>query len=156
MSESAHIADELRRAFNGSAWHGDPLFKILDGVTAAQAAAHPIQGAHSIWELVLHIAAWDDAVRHRMGGVATKLSADKNFPPVTDTSDAAWQKTLAHVRETHDQLIAAVEKFPKASWDKPVPGKTGAHYIFRFMLHGISQHVAYHAGQIALLKKFSG
>jgi len=155
MSESAQIADELRRAFDGEAWHGDPLFKILEGITAAQAAAHPLKDAHSIWELVLHIAAWDDAVRRRMGGVAVKLSAAKNFPPVTDTSDAAWQKALAYVAATHEQLIAEVEKFPKASWDKPVPGKTGAHYNFRFMLHGVVQHEAYHAGQIALLKKFS-
>jgi len=155
MSESAQIADELRRAFDGEAWHGDPLFKILEGITAAQAATHPLNDAHSIWELVLHIAAWDDAVRRRMGGVAVKLSAAKNFPPVTDTSDAAWQKALAYVAATHEQLIAEVEKFPKASWDKPVPGKTGAHYNFRFMLHGVVQHEAYHAGQIALLKKFS-
>jgi uncharacterized damage-inducible protein DinB len=155
MSESAHIADELRRAFDGEAWHGDPLFKILTGVTAAQAAAHPIPDAHSIWELVLHIAAWDDAVRRRMGGVAVKLSAGKNFPPVTDTSEAAWQKALAYVAATHEQLIAGVEKFPKASWDKQVSGKSGAHYNFRFMLHGVAQHEAYHAGQIALLKKFS-
>jgi uncharacterized damage-inducible protein DinB len=155
MSESAHIADELRRAFDGEAWHGEPLFRILKGVTAAQAAAHPIENAHSIWELVLHIAAWDDAVRRRMGGVAVKLSAAKNFPPVTDTSEAAWQKALMHVRETHDELVAAVEKFPAASLGRQVPGKTGAHYNFRFMLHGISQHVAYHAGQIALLKKLS-
>ena len=155
MSESTHIADELRRAFDGEAWHGDPLFKILKGVTAAQAAAHPIKNAHSIWELVLHMAAWDDAVRRRMSGVTVKLPPAKNFPPVTDTSEAAWQKALAYVRETHLQLIAAVEKFPRVSWDKPVPGKTGAHYNFRFMLHGISQHVAYHAGQIAVLKKFS-
>ena len=50
MSEVASIADQLRRAFNGKAWHGDSLLKILKDVTAAKAAAHPIDGAHSIWE----------------------------------------------------------------------------------------------------------
>lgn len=58
MSKSGQIADELRRAFYGEAWHGDSLFEILRGVTAAQAAARPITNAHSIWELVLHISAW--------------------------------------------------------------------------------------------------
>jgi len=154
MSESTQIADELRRAFDNEAWHGDPLFKILQGITATQAAARPIRDAHSIWELLLHIAAWDGAVRRRMAGVSVKLNAARNFPPVTDTSDAAWQAALAHVRQTHDELIAAVEKFPAASWSKQVPGKTGKHYNFRYMLRGISQHVAYHAGQISLLKKF--
>ena len=34
MSETARIADQLRRAFYGGAWHGDSLFEILTGVTA--------------------------------------------------------------------------------------------------------------------------
>ena len=153
MSESAFIADELRRAFYGEAWHGDPLMEILRGVTAEQAAARPIKNAHSIWELVLHVAAWDDAVRRRMTGIALQLSDMENFPPVLGSSDSAWQKALEHLRRTHDDLIDAVEKFPDASLAKQVPGKEGAHYNFAFMLHGVSQHAAYHAGQIALLKK---
>jgi uncharacterized damage-inducible protein DinB len=153
VTESARIADELRRAFDGEAWHGDSLFKILKGVTPAQAAARPIRNAHSIWELVLHIAAWEGVARRRMAGAATKLSATKNFPSVTGTSEEAWQKALQHLRRTHEELIDAVEKFPEASLTKQVPGKQGAHYNFYFMLHGLAQHAAYHAGQIALLKK---
>lgn len=153
MSESTRIADQLRRAFDGAAWHGDSLFEILKDVTAAQAAAHPAANAHSIWELLLHIAAWDGAVRRRMTGVAVKVSAAKNFPPVTDTSEAAWAKTLEHVRQVHRELVDAVEKFPEKSLSKQVPGKKGAHHNFYYMLHGVVQHELYHAGQIALLKK---
>ena len=94
MKETARIADELHRTFYGGAWHGDSLFKILRGVSAAQAAARPIKNAHSIWELVLHIAAWDGAVRKRMTGVSVRLSAAENFPAVTETSAAAWQNTF--------------------------------------------------------------
>lgn len=153
MTESDRIADQLRRAFYGEAWHGDSLFEILGGVTAAQAAARPVKNAHSIWELVLHIAAWDGAVRRRMTGVAVVLSDAENFPAVNDTGDAAWQKTLAQVRRTHDELIAAVSKFGDARLAEQVPGKEGAHYTFYYMLHGLAQHELYHAGQIALLKK---
>ncbi len=153
MSESDRIADQLRRAFYGDAWHGDSLFEILEGVTAAQASARPVKNAHSIWELVLHIAAWDGAVRRRMTGVAVELSGDANFPPVTDTSDAAWRRALEEVRRVHDELIGAVSTFPEGRLDEPVPGKQGAHYTFYYMLHGLAQHELYHAGQIALLKK---
>ena len=59
QSEAARIADQLRRAFEGEAWHGDSLFEILKSVSAEQAAARPIKNGHTIWELVLHIAAWD-------------------------------------------------------------------------------------------------
>jgi uncharacterized damage-inducible protein DinB len=153
MSEAARIADQLRRAFDGDAWHGDSLFEILNGVTAARAAARPIAGAHSIWELVLHIAAWDGAVLRRMGGVAVELSDAENFPRVTDASEAAWRKALAKVRRVHEELVVAVAALPDSRLDEMVPGKDGAHYTFYYMLHGVAQHELYHAGQIALLKK---
>ena len=153
MSEAARIADQLRRAFYGDAWHGDSLVEILEGVTAAQAAARPIAGAHTIWELVLHIAAWDGAVLRRLGGVAMELSDAENFPPVTDASEAAWRKALAQVRRDHEKLVAAVTSLPDSRLGDVVPGKEGAHYTFYYMLHGVVQHELYHAGQIALLKK---
>jgi uncharacterized damage-inducible protein DinB len=153
MSEATRIADQLRRAFAGDAWHGDSLFEILDGVTAAQAAARPIKNAHTIWELVLHIAAWDNAVLRRLGGVAVELSDTQNFPTVTDTSETAWRKALAEVQRVHDELVEAVSVLPDSRLDEIVPGKEGAHYTFYYMLHGVVQHELYHAGQIALLKK---
>jgi uncharacterized damage-inducible protein DinB len=155
MSQTARIADQLRRAFGGEAWHGDSLFEILEGVTAARAAARPIKSAHTIWELVLHIAAWDGAVLRRLGGVAVTLSDAQNFPPVTDASEAAWRKALAQVRRVHEELVAAVAALPDSRLDEIVPGKEneGAHYTFYYMLHGVVQHELYHAGQIALLKK---
>ena len=60
-TEAARIADQLRRAFDGTAWHGPSLMELLDDVDAATAAAKPLAKVHSIWELVLHVAAWDAA-----------------------------------------------------------------------------------------------
>jgi uncharacterized damage-inducible protein DinB len=153
MSEAARIADQLRRAFDGEAWHGDSVFEILEGVTAARAAARPIKSAHTIWELALHIAAWDGAVLRRMGGVAVTLSDAENFPPVKDASEAAWREALTRVRQDHEELIAAVAALPDSRLYEKVPGKEGAHYTYYYMLHGVVQHELYHAGQIALLKK---
>src|SRR5258706_1435763 len=153
QSEAARIADQLRRAFEGEAWHGDSVFEILEGVTAARAAARPIAGAHTVWELVLHIAAWDGAVLRRMGGVAVTLSDAENFPLVVDASDGAWRTALAQVRQVHEELVAAVAALPDSRFCEMVPGKEGAHYTFYYMLHGVVQHELYHAGQIALLKK---
>jgi hypothetical protein len=61
MKETERIRDQLHRAFAGDAWHGPSVLEILENVTASQAATRPIAGAHSIWELVLHIKAWNDA-----------------------------------------------------------------------------------------------
>jgi uncharacterized damage-inducible protein DinB len=154
MSEGSRIADLLNRAFSGDAWHGDSLLEILDSVDAAQAAARPITGAHSIWELVLHIAAWDKAVLRRFDGTAVELADADNFPHVQDSSDSAWQKALGELRRAHQALIDAVRAIPDKKLQEKVPGKEGAHYTFYYMLHGVVQHELYHAGQIALLKKF--
>jgi uncharacterized damage-inducible protein DinB len=153
MSEAARLADQIRRAFEGHAWHGDSIKELLAGVTAATAAARPIKNAHSIWELALHIAAWDEAVLRRIGGAAVELTNQQDFPPVKDTSPAAWRQTLSHLEQTHNQLIKAVAAFPDSRLQDQVPGKTEDYYNFYYMFSGIVQHELYHAGQIALLKK---
>src|SRR2546425_11680632 len=78
MSETARLADQIRRAFDGDAWHGDSVLALLANVNSAIAAARPIQNAHTIWELVLHIAAWDDAVRRRTWGTAVTLTDERS------------------------------------------------------------------------------
>jgi uncharacterized damage-inducible protein DinB len=153
VSETARLADQIRRAFEGEAWHGDSVGELLANVDAKTAAAHPIQGAHSIWELLLHIAAWDDAVLRRAGGTAVKLGDEENFPPVIDTSEKAWRKAVEQVKEKHDALVRAVAAFPEARLFDPVPGKPEKYYDHFYMFSGIVQHELYHAGQIALLKK---
>ena len=68
MTEIDRILDQLKRAFEGHAWHGPSLKELLNGVTAQQAHARPLANAHSIWELVQHIAVWEDVGRRRLGG----------------------------------------------------------------------------------------
>jgi len=154
MTETFRLADQIRRAFEGNAWHGDSLLELLAGVNAATAAAKPIKDAHSIWELLLHIAAWDDAVRRRTGGIAVTVTDEENFPAVNDVNEAAWRQAVESVKQTHNELIKAVAAFPDSRLQEQVPGKTQNYYNFYYMFSGIVQHELYHAGQIALLKKF--
>jgi uncharacterized damage-inducible protein DinB len=150
MSEAARIADQLRRAFEGSAWHGPALLELLEDVDAATAAAHPVPNVHSIWELVLHIAAWDGAGSRRLEGHKCQLKAAKNFPPVPTPTEVEWRKAVALAKQAHDSLVARVASLSDKRLKDIVPGK---RYDFYHMLHGIAQHELYHAGQIAILKK---
>jgi uncharacterized damage-inducible protein DinB len=154
MSETDRLADQIRRAFEGEAWHGDSLLEILAGVNAKTAAARPIPNAHTIWELLLHIQVWDDASIRRAGGTAVQPTGEKDFPPVRDTREAAWQQTLASVKKTHEELVRTVAAFPDSRLQERVPGKSQDYYNFYYLFSGIVQHELYHAGQIALLKKF--
>jgi uncharacterized damage-inducible protein DinB len=149
-SESALVSDQLRRAFEGDAWHGPALLELLQDVDAATAAAKPLPTVHSIWELVLHIAAWDEAARRRIGGETVQLTGTANFPVVPKPTESAWRKAVAQAKRTHDVLVKTVKALPESRLRDRVPGKK---YDFYYMLHGVAQHELYHAGQIAILKK---
>jgi uncharacterized damage-inducible protein DinB len=151
-SESALIADQLRRAFEGDAWHGPALLELLGEVDAATAAAQPLADVHSIWELMLHIAAWDGAALRRLGRKKTQLKGTANFPLVPKPTQTAWREAIAHAKRTHDLLVKTVAALPGSRLRERVPGKK---YDFYHMLHGVVQHELYHAGQIAILKKAS-
>jgi uncharacterized damage-inducible protein DinB len=150
MSEVERIIDQLRRAFEGPAWHGDSIKELLSDVTAEKAAARPFAGAHSIWELVLHIAAWEEGIRLRLAGERAELSAEEQWPSITDTSEAAWRDTLAAMERTHLSLRAAIASLDDEMLSRPIVKGMSSVYG---SLHGVIQHGLYHAGQIALLKK---
>ena len=149
-SEAALIAEQLRRAFEGNAWHGPALLELLQDMDAATAAAKPLPDVHSIWELVLHIAAWDAAAWRRLAGEKWQPEGTANFPIVPKPTEAAWRKAVAHAEHTHAALVKTVAALPEVRLRERVPGK---RYDFYFMLHGVAQHALYHAGQIAILKK---
>ncbi len=149
-TEVERLADQLRRACEGGAWHGPALFELLEDVTAGQAAARSLPAAHTIWEIALHVAAWQDVARRRIEGAAVKLSDDQDWPAVSDASDAAWQAARIALRTSYRNLLAALNRLTDDRLDERVPGTA---YSIYFLLHGVVQHNLYHAGQIALLKK---
>ncbi len=150
ISEAKRIQDQLERAFAGRAWHGPAVLELLAGVEAGKAAARPIAGAHSIWELVLHIAAWDRAVARRLAGNRAELPDEEDWPAVNDTSDEAWQQALETLKRCHRQLHEAIGRVEDAKLDEPIVAGMASTYG---TLHGAIQHDLYHAGQIAMLKK---
>jgi uncharacterized damage-inducible protein DinB len=151
MTEVRRILDQYDRVMNGDAWHGDPIWQILDGISAEKAALRPIANAHSIWEIVGHMAFWEDVAARRLGGLRAGLEAEGNFPPVPpEATEANWQKTLDAFRASNQALREALQKLDPARLDeRSAAGKRS----FYDEAHGLIEHNVYHAGQIALLAK---
>jgi uncharacterized damage-inducible protein DinB len=151
MSEIQRIEDQLQRAFEGHAWHGPAVRELLADVTAAKAAGRPLPNAHSIWEIVLHMATWERVVRRRLQGEAVAdLPTEEDWPPVRDSSEAAWRRAIDDLEQANHDLRNTMVRTSEARLAEMVPGKDHSVYV---MLHGIIQHDLYHAGQIAVLKK---
>ena len=151
-TECLRIADQLRRAYEGEAWHGPALRELLANVTVEQANARPLKAAHSIWELTLHIDVWTLAAMESLRGVALpKLyGTEKDWPSPLHVSEGTWKTTTDKLFQTGAELAHATEGFGDERLSDTVPGR---QYNFYYLLHGIVQHSLYHGGQIAILKK---
>ncbi len=90
MSELDRIVDQFQRAFDGDAWHGPPLMKLLSETSADEAYDRPLKSRHTIWELTLHIAAWKGEVTKALRGETFHiLEPEQNWPPVESADEEA-------------------------------------------------------------------
>ncbi len=155
MQETERMADELGRAAEGRAWHGPAINEVLKGVSADQAGARPISDAHTIWEIVLHMTAWASEVERRLRENVRPLGAEADWPSAHQADDASWNKARAALTDAHRRLRVTIREFPASRLDDhPVEQAGGPdENSFYVMLHGLAQHDAYHAGQIAILRK---
>lgn len=152
MTEIDRILDQLKRAYEGNAWHGPSVREVLEDVTAAQAHARPLANGHTIYELVRHIAVWEDVGRRRLQGdpADVEISSPEDWPPPGDTSEEAWEQAKALLHRGHQALVETTANVRESRLEKPVYEGKSSVYV---TLHGVIQHDLYHAGQIAILKK---
>lgn len=146
---------ELHRSLHGPAWHGPSLLEAVADVTAEEAHARPLRGAHSIAELAGHCLSWIEEVTRRLGGGSPALPQRGDWPDAT--RHHSWSELIALLGDAGDALDHAVAKFAPARLPEMVGGPVhdaplGTSVSYVAMLHGLAQHNAYHGGQISLIK----
>ena len=149
-SHGQGIADEIGRALRGNAWHGPALNEILAGISAEDAVQRPIPAAHNIWELVLHITSWANIARRRITGGQVQPFEGEDWPRPGPISEKRWAEARAALTESHERLREIVASMSDEDLAANAPESERS---IAAMLHGVTQHAAYHGGQIAILKK---
>ena len=125
-------------------------------VTASEAAARPAAGLHTIGELVLHIRFWCDDSLRRLPGAGTGPGAlpepgpGEDWPALAPPDGPAWKRLVAGVAESHRALAGAVKLLSPDLLPSRIPGRK---VTYEDMLRGVVEHVAYHGGQIAILRR---
>src|SRR5437763_16714908 len=94
-TEIERVEAQLKAAFEGPAWHGPSVLESLQGVSAEAASAHPVAGAHSIWELVLHLQGTYRLVLRRLQGGSSAFMPGEDWPPVPDPTASNWRGAIA-------------------------------------------------------------
>ena len=150
MTTGESIADELRHAVEGDAWHGPALAELVAGLTAEEAMQRPIPTGHNIWELVLHVTSWSKIALRRVNGGQPQPFPGEDWPESGGFSEDHWTEIVAAMMDSHQRLCEVVAGLTDEELDKNAPGSDRS---IAFLLHGVAQHDAYHGGQIALLRK---
>ena len=160
MREVERLGRELDATFDGDPWYGLAVSRILEGIDASMAAAHPVKGAHSIWELVAHMTAWANETSRRLGGGAHGTPVEGDWPPITSTTSDSWSAARSALRQAHVDLARTLTSLDDVDLGRQIAGAqvdaAGQPVTFYQTAAGLLQHDAYHAGQIALLKKALG
>ena len=141
----------------GEPWYGSSRARLLAGLTAEQAAAHPIAGARSIWELVLHMIAWTREVTRRIQGQPPAEPIEGDWPAVPAVTPQAWAAVQTDLAAAHAALLAAVAAMPDERWPQVVGESRepalGTGVDVAGMLVGLAQHDAYHTGQVVVVRR---
>ena len=156
MNEGKRIAELYRSVYEGDdqgeAWHGLALRPLLKDIRPERAAQHPKTGSHSILQLVLHIAYWEEVTLRRFNGevVSAPLNSPEDWPQHREITDSEWQAVLARLHAAHTALRQVIERSSEDKLSSKVPERPYDNYT---LLHGTIHHCVYHSGQIAMLKK---
>ena len=153
-----NITGEIKKSFNGDAWHGNHVMQRLNNVLPENAFKHFIPNAHSIAEIAMHLTAWTEEVTSRLMGNAAAEPQMGDWPMPTEMSAQAWEKIIFNFKIANEELIRFCETIKEAQWNDEIEeslNPTIANKITNIeLLSGLIQHHAYHSGQIALLSKF--
>jgi len=113
----------------------------------------PTPQRRSIWELALHVAYWDYAVRRRLAAGGPNFPRrPANFPHLpAEPTEGAWTRDRAVIAREHRLLVEAIEAVPVSRYHQRAPGSK--RWTCGELILGIGQHDAYHTGQIQVIKR---
>jgi len=153
-----NITNEIKKAFNGDAWHGNHVMQTLNNVNPERAFKHFIVGAHSIAEIALHLTAWTEEVTSRLTGKPAGAPERGDWPLPESKTPKGWERIIFNFKVANEELIRICENMKASHWEDEAKDERnpalGTGVTNTELLSGLAQHHAYHSGQIALLSKF--
>lgn len=152
------LVREFHYGFQGKPWHGKNALEIIEASDPEKVFVHWIPNAHSIAEIVLHLAGWTGEVVERLNGQASNDPVQGDWPQINETTQQQWSIIIEEFKSAHRKLEERISEFNDRDWETPVVDDRDdfvkSTCTYAEMVNGIIQHLAYHAGQISLLQKF--
>lgn len=162
MSDGRFFAESLEQLFtsDGPGWF-TPFVAVLNGLSAAQAAAMPAERFNSIWGVVNHVAFWQAAALRQLQGLEVDYpalgSADgSGWPPVGAADDeAGWQAAQQRVKDANRSLAQYISGLSEAELDHAI--SDGAQWnTRRHLIQSMIAHNSYHTCELITIRHMQG
>ncbi len=143
------IRKDVLVAFEYCYLHDDwvnPLGEALDGLTAQQAVQRCGPETKGVWEIVLHLAVWNENIVERILTGERARPLEGAWPPLPeDSSEHAWEGAKKRLWDSLALVRSTVESVPFEKLTGPPYGLPDLFCRFT--------HMAYHIGQITKLRE---
>jgi len=155
-SEKKRTLDQLLKLIPGGQAHGS-VERVLEGLTIETISKVPEGMPYSIWQLIEHVRiAQEDILRFSKNATDYKSLnwPDDYWPNEEGPADMArLEKTIEEVLSGIEEMQDLVEENSDSLF-KAIPGSDGQTLLREAIL--LSQHNAYHIGQIVVLRRLLG
>jgi len=143
------VLKQVSIGFEYSYRHDDwvtPMEEAVAGIDAETATRKLKADTRSIWEIVLHLAVWNENIIERIRTKSKAKPAEGNWPKLPEIQDeAAWEQAKGRLRNSLESVQSMLRD---SSLSEINDGPYGlADLLCRFT------HNGYHIGQITVLRE---
>jgi uncharacterized damage-inducible protein DinB len=141
---------QIEELYKGDNWTDENFLKKLGTLDIEKAFKQPVQGKHSVAEVLWHCIYWRRVLVKRMQGdfeLGERTEAEQNFLPLESLKKMGWDNLLAEFKKENELLI----NFLKSKNDNFLVEENKPGYNNRYMIEGIISHDFYHLGQIGFI-----
>lgn len=151
------IIRQLRDVEAADLWIDENFAKKFSQVNPVSAFIRPVEGMHSIAELVSHLTEWRLEVLNRLDGNkrGLEMSDRANWRGNDELQQKGWPIVVQEFYDAQKRVIALLEDKDDQYLDTPYPhADPDFPYNFKYLLTGLIHHDLYHMGQMGITVKY--
>lgn len=152
MNQTTHLHKMIAGHYNGDPWIDVTLAGTLQDINA-DIAIFKKGDCNSIWQIVLHLAAWRETLLGRIKGEQIDSPENNFIEKTNDISEEAWSALKERLNKSQQNILQWLESEKEIDLDEK-PG--GELYTRQELIEAVALHDMYHLGQVVLLKKICG
>ena len=152
-----HIIEQYQKVQNGKLWIGSTFTSKLSQVDESTVFERPIEGLHSIAEIISHLTLWrkETILKIETGKGSKTDDCEENWLTNDKLKLIGWQNIKSEYDKTLTDLIDLLkskddEFLNEEYYDTDFKG----NYKYSFIINGMLHHDIYHLGQLGIIIKY--